>query len=105
MRMMRAEIRRRAPGAREALLVLAVLAATAAGAASSARAAGCVSTRTLVTCTFDTAGTSTWTVPRGVSRVTFDVEGAHGGFAAGFFPSTPAPGGSSYGLPAEVKAT
>src|SRR5215212_4270477 len=43
-----------------------------------------------VECTFEKPGTSNWTVPDGVTQVTFEVFGASGGSSAG---SQPSPGG------------
>src|SRR5918993_1275466 len=66
-----------------AALVALVAAMAALGLAltsSPAHAAGsCSTTADTTTCTFDTSGTSTWTVPAGVTQATFDVFGAQGG--------------------------
>src|SRR5829696_8698012 len=65
-----------------ALLVGTALAAVALVAASPAATAAdgnCQPSGSKVVCTFDTPGTSSWTVPNGVTQATFDVFGAQGG--------------------------
>jgi Glycine rich protein len=62
-------------------LLLAALVAPASEAQSSLPD-NCQVSGIKVTCTFDTPGTSTWTVPEGITQATFDVYGAQGGSSA-----------------------
>src|SRR5215207_4934497 len=86
-----------------ALLVgtaLAAVALVAASPAASAADGNCQPSGSKVVCTFDTPGTSSWTVPNGVTQATFDVFGAQGG--QGFEEGN---AGGEAGLGGEAKAT
>ncbi len=79
------------------LVALAAVALLAAAPAATAADGNCQLSGSEVVCTFDTPGTSTWTVPAGVTQATFDVFGAQGGPGGGQ--------GGSGGRGGEAKAT
>ncbi|MGH3176733.1 MAG: glycine rich domain-containing protein, partial [Streptosporangiaceae bacterium] len=58
---------------------LAVASPATAGAATTALPSGCIQSGQTVTCTYDTPGQQTFTVPAGVTAATFDLYGAQGG--------------------------
>jgi hypothetical protein len=73
------------------LAALAAIALVAASPAARATDGNCQTSGSEVLCTFP-SGTSTWTVPEGVTQATFDVLGAQGGNG-----SIPAGGGGGTG--------
>jgi HYR domain len=79
-------------------LLLGALVASGSEAQSSLPA-NCQLSGSTVTCTFDTPGASTWTVPPGVTQATFDVFGAEGGADGS------ASGAGAGGLGGEATAT
>ena len=87
-----------------AAVALAAVALVAASPAARAEDGNCQPSGNEVVCTFDTPGTSTWTVPNGVTRATFDVFGAQGG-KGGFDSSLTSGYGGQGGLGGEAKAT
>ncbi|MEU8975606.1 Ig-like domain-containing protein [Streptomyces monashensis] len=84
------------------------LTAATAGAASAAEACGTGGVFTAApqpTCTYDSVGTNTFTVPDGVTAVNVDLFGAEGGSAAGYIDPHPAISGAPGGLGGETRAT
>ncbi|MFJ5550862.1 Ig-like domain-containing protein [Streptomyces sp. NPDC093225] len=76
-----------------------------AGPAAPPCGTGGVFTTAPPTCTYDTAGTDTFTVPAGVDAVTVDLYGAEGGGAAGFVAPNPPNTGAPGGLGGRARAT
>jgi hypothetical protein len=79
------------------LAALAAVALVAVSPAARAADGTCQRSGSEVVCTFDTLGTSTWTVPDGVTQVTCDVFGTQGGSGGG--------SGGQGGFGGEAKAT
>ncbi|MDH6131453.1 hypothetical protein P3T37_000822 [Kitasatospora sp. MAA4] len=86
-------------------------AATANSAAATANSAepcgtgGVFSTAPQPTCTYDSVGTDTFTVPAGTTAVTVDLFGAEGGSAASYIVPHPVVPGAPGGLGGETRAT
>ncbi|MFI6054282.1 Ig-like domain-containing protein [Streptomyces violascens] len=91
------------------LVAAAILPATAAAdAASTAEpcgTGGVFTTAPQPTCTYDTLGTDTFTVPNGVTAVDVDLFGGEGGSAAGYIDPHPVVSGAPGGLGGETRAT
>lgn len=86
-------------------VVVVPFAAADPTAAASPCGTGGVFTASPPTCTYDTAGTDTFTVPDGVGAIGVDLFGAEGGSAAGFVSPNPPNDGSPGGLGGETRAT
>ncbi|MEY9947899.1 Ig-like domain-containing protein [Kitasatospora sp. GAS1066B] len=91
------------------LVAVAIVPLTAAAATASAAApcgtGGVFTTAPQPTCTYNSVGTDTFTVPDGVTAVTVDLSGAEGGSAAGYIVPHPAISGAPGGLGGETRAT
>ncbi|MFI6475769.1 Ig-like domain-containing protein [Streptomyces sp. NPDC050516] len=82
--------------------------AAAAGAASAAEPCGTGGVFTKApqpTCTYNSPGTETFTVPDGVTAVDVDLFGGEGGSAAGYIDPHPVVSGAPGGLGGETRAT
>ncbi|GAA1230311.1 hypothetical protein GCM10009665_20890 [Kitasatospora nipponensis] len=91
-------------------LVAVTIVPLTAGAGTASAAAPCGSggsftTSPQPTCTYDSVGTDTFTVPLGVTAVSIDLFGAEGGSAAGYIDPHPAVSGAPGGLGGETRAT
>jgi hypothetical protein len=84
------------------LAALTAVALVAVSPAARAADGNCQTSGSEVVCTFDTPGTSIWTVPASVQQATFDVFGAQGGPG---FGGSGTGGGGGGGLGGEMKAT
>ncbi|MGH3798342.1 MAG: glycine-rich protein [Pseudonocardiaceae bacterium] len=91
-------------------LLAATVVATLGAAADPASAAavcgtGGTFTTSPPTCSYTNAGTDTFTVPDGVTGVSFDLFGAEGGSAPGFVEPAPPNDGAPGGLGGETRGT
>ncbi|WP_370151293.1 Ig-like domain-containing protein [Streptacidiphilus sp. EB129] len=88
-----------------AIVPLTAAAATASAATAPCGAGGVLTTSPQPTCSYNSVGTDTFTVPDGVTEVTVDLFGAEGGSAAGYIDPHPAISGAPGGLGGETRAT
>ncbi len=96
-------VRHMAAGLFALLLVVTGLAVAPATPALADSTPSCVAYAGTVTCTMSATGSSGWTVPAGVTQVTFDVKGAQGGVGgSGNIYAWPRQGGGQGG---EVQGT
>ncbi|MGW7527949.1 Ig-like domain-containing protein [Streptomyces sp. NPDC054783] len=91
------------------LVAAAIVPLTAAAGAASATepcgTGGVFTTAPQPTCTYNSVGTDTFTVPDGVSAVDIELYGGEGGSAAGYIVPHPVIPGASGGLGGESRAT
>ncbi|KUM97214.1 hypothetical protein AQI95_42130 [Streptomyces yokosukanensis] len=91
------------------LVTAAIVPLTAAAGTASATepcgTGGVFTTAPQPTCTYDSVGTDTFTVPDGVTAVDIDLFGGEGGSAAGYIVPHPAIPGAPGGLGGESRAT
>ncbi|GAA5014769.1 hypothetical protein GCM10025734_62600 [Kitasatospora paranensis] len=94
-----------ATGLLAAAIVPLTAAAATAGTAAPCGTGGVFTAAPQPSCTYDSVGTDTFTVPNGVTAVAVDLFGAEGGSAAGYIDPHPAIAGAPGGLGGETRAT
>ncbi|GHI40471.1 Ig-like domain-containing protein [Streptomyces violascens] len=92
-------------GLAAAAILPATAAADAASTAGPCGTGGVFTTAPQPTCTYDSLGTDTFTVPDGVTAVDIDLFGGEGGSAAGYIDPHPVVSGAPGGLGGETRAT